>query len=634
MSGLIESLNIAKSGMNVQQTALQTTAHNISNADTPGYSVQRANVVTNEPYAMPSVSSPSGAGQLGTGADVESVTRARDGYLDNQLRKENATLSKYQTREQFLSEIEAIFDEPSKEGLQNDIIQFWDAWNQLGTNPESPTAKTLVEQNAETLATNISHNYKQLGDEETNANDYIKQDVFNVASLLKRIGNVSEQIKVIAADNQQPNDLLDTRDSLLDQLAQKFGYSKSDLNYDEISVTPNDSTNGTAIIDNGHVKKGLAYVSNVSYDASHDQWKVTGNIDGDDNKVFNVNLSDTQVQDFFQDKTTINGIEQKLTNATVSDSQARSIIEYIKEGHSDADITAKLKSYNGNVAPDSDTVNSIKSMAAQTSAVHTAYYDYDNYNANGSVAAGDITAVSFDNGSISGNETISDEINQYKTQLNNLARSIAITVNTVYSNSYDPTKGTNFFDSAAEDPTKNSAELLAVNIDFVNDNSKISPGKINNAGNGEKASAIGALQNVKIDLLNIQNRSDFIKNVVRLTNGSTVNDSDVDPVTLTVNLSDSTQVKFVSSVTGTTINGYFQNTITTLGVSNQEARNMDTTQTSLISQMSQRKASVSGVSIDEEVTNMIQFNKAYQANAKMISVINELLDTVINGMIK
>lgn len=97
---------------------------------------------------------------------------------------------------------------------------------------------------------------------------------------------------------------------------------------------------------------------------------------------------------------------------------------------------------------------------------------------------------------------------------------------------------------------------------------------------------------------------------------------------------DSTNLTIKGNSKGMTIDNYFKSTITSLGVSSQEAERMVTNQEALLSQLETRKESISGVSIDEEITNMIQFQRAYQANAKMISVIDELLDVVVNGLIK
>ena len=86
MSGLFSTFNIVKRGMMAQQTALHIVSHNVANADTEGYSVQRANLKTSEPFGMPSLSSAGSVGQLGTGVLVNSITRARDIFLDGQIR--------------------------------------------------------------------------------------------------------------------------------------------------------------------------------------------------------------------------------------------------------------------------------------------------------------------------------------------------------------------------------------------------------------------------------------------------------------------------------------------------------------------------------------------------------------------
>ncbi|HBF77112.1 MAG TPA: flagellar hook-associated protein FlgK, partial [Clostridiaceae bacterium] len=219
MSGLFQIFSVSKNGMFAQQTALHTNAHNIANANTDGYSVQRVNLKTTEPFGMPALTTPAEPGQLGTGVKVDSITRARDTFLDAQIRKENSTQGKYGVREQFLSEIESIFMEPSDEGLASSLTKFWDSWHQLATNPESSTARTLVAQNGDALATDISHHYTQLEDMERNAGDLIRNDVFDVASTLTQIRDLNEQIRAVSISGRNPNDLMDRRDLLLDNLS-------------------------------------------------------------------------------------------------------------------------------------------------------------------------------------------------------------------------------------------------------------------------------------------------------------------------------------------------------------------------------------------------------------------------------
>ena len=85
---------------------------------------------------------------------------------------------------------------------------------------------------------------------------------------------------------------------------------------------------------------------------------------------------------------------------------------------------------------------------------------------------------------------------------------------------------------------------------------------------------------------------------------------------------------------GSTVDSYYKTIINNLAVANQEATRISTNQDTILANLQDQKSSVSGVSLDEETTNLIQFQHAYQANAKMISTIDELLDVVINGLMK
>lgn len=557
MSGLFNTFNITKRGMFAQQTALNVVAHNISNANTEGYSVQRANLKTTQPFGMPSLTTSAEPGQLGTGVEVASITRSRDIFLDSQIRKENATLGKYEAREQFLSEIESIFTEPSDTGLSTMLSNFWDSWSQLSNTPEpNSTSRTLVAQNADSLCTAINHNYEQLSTMQSNASSIIQQQVFEVNSILTQIQDLNVQIKAVSITGQQPNDLLDRRDLLLDQLSDMFNFSVTQTDYNGIQINANivkdDGSIGEQILlKDGTINSGVAYINKIEADASDPtKYNMEIYINGDPNK-----------------KVTISGID-----------------------------STEISKYN-------DT--------------HILFYDKTNYVKNGTLTTTDISPAKFNNGSLNGYESINKEIEDYKTQLNNLARSLAIAVNTIHSGTTDGT-GTNFFDVSAETASE-PASVIKVNQEILDDPKKINAGKVidesdsnYSEGNGERALLISQIRNLKMDILSITDRDAFVSDVSFDITGLTVK----------------------SNPNGMTIDNYFKSTITSLGVSSQEAERMVTNQEALISQLETRKESISGVSIDEEITNMIQFQRAYQANAKMISVIDELLEVVVNGLIK
>lgn len=610
MSGLFQIFNISKRGMFVQQTALHTNAHNIANANTDGYSVQRVNLKTTEPFGMPSLTTPAEPGQLGTGVMVDSITRARDIFLDAQIRKENATQGKFETREQFLSEIESIFMEPSDEGLSSSLTKFWDAWNQLATNPESSTARTLVAQNGDALASAIRHHYTQLEDMEKNAGDLIRNDVFDVASTLTQIKDLNEEIRAVSISGQNPNDLMDRRDLLLDNLSGKLSFEKKDTDYNGIEIIPkpvNTSIGeGGAILKDTHLNYGVAYVNNITYDKASDKWEIELHIDGDINRPVTLETDDANIRNYL--------------NASEGDKDT--IINNIK-----------------NNTADSTNIPS-------SSYFKVVNYDYAKYDRDAKKFTDTVDKLiipKYENGSINGLQTINDEIDNYKNQLNNMARILAISINTIQTNSTNSTKGVNFFDTKAEYELE-AAKSLNVNNAILKDVSLINAGKDienGNAGNGERALLMGTLRNTRIDILKINNtnvsgtdaekikayREAFIKDVFKDKDGNVIGDA-------SDNLADDEKIKMNGNDAGTTIDAYFKNSIAFLGVSNQEAKKMVSNQKALLSQLNERKESTSGVSLDEEVTNMIQFSKSYQANAKMISLIDQLLDVVVNGLIR
>ena len=575
MSGLFDVFNVAKRGMAAQQTALNVTSHNIANADTDGYSVQRANIKTTEPFGMPSIYTAGQVGQMGTGAEVASIDRSRDAFLDTQIRNEDSTYGQYDIREQFLSDVEAVLNDTSKTGLASVMDNFWDSWQQLSTNPEpDSTARTLVLQNANALTTAINQDYDKLQNLETNAGDLIQQQVFEVNSFLNQISDLNDQIKAVKVGGETPNDLYDKRDLLLDQLSQRFGF---DVKNDNASSEDLGQISIYAKVD-GTDEKDISSSGVISFlNITHNEDNTyTANIyaGGDSNNVIHLDLSETQVSNY-------------------------------------ANINSK------------GDITSYK--------LQTVFYNKD---------TNTIDPADFSSGSLNGLTTISTEVEDYKNDLNNLAKVLAVSVNTIHSGTTNSSDGkaVNFFNVDAE-TSDEAAKVISVAIndaDDINAGSVISYDANGNlippdsTGNGERATMIGQLRNTVMDVLKIANtdstdniRKTFADNVLKDSNGNDITD-----------LKDISNVKLQSASSGESLNSYYKSTVTKLGVSSQEATRMVTNENTLLSQLKSKRDSVSGVSLDEEITNMIQYQRTYEANAKMISVVDELLNTVVNGLIK
>lgn len=97
-------------------------------------------------------------------------------------------------------------------------------------------------------------------------------------------------------------------------------------------------------------------------------------------------------------------------------------------------------------------------------------------------------------------------------------------------------------------------------------------------------------------------------------------------------LTDDNKMNIESNTSGMKLDNYFKDVIDKLGIQGQEAKRMVKNQDSLLASFKETRDSISGVSIDEEMANLIQFQHAYQANAKIISTVDELLDVVVNGL--
>ena len=102
MSGLFSTFNIAKSGLNTAQTTIDVTSHNVANANTEGYSRQRAEIVTSKPFGGNAMGSSIQPGQLGTGAQVQAIERVRDSFLDYQVRGESSVKGQADVRNEML----------------------------------------------------------------------------------------------------------------------------------------------------------------------------------------------------------------------------------------------------------------------------------------------------------------------------------------------------------------------------------------------------------------------------------------------------------------------------------------------------------------------------------------------------
>lgn len=220
---VFRALETAFRGLMAQQRAVDTTNHNIANANTPGFARQRVALVPSAPYTVPAFNRSGLAGQIGTGVLVASITRIRESVFDQQYRVQSQALGESSTLVDAYAQIEAVFNEPTASGLGALLDRFWRAWQAVSNQPEDLAARAALIQDATTLAANLNRMRTQLQQLQSDAAVKLTLQVSEVNGIAQRVAALNQQIVAALATGQTPNDLLDQRDLLLDKLASFTG---------------------------------------------------------------------------------------------------------------------------------------------------------------------------------------------------------------------------------------------------------------------------------------------------------------------------------------------------------------------------------------------------------------------------
>jgi flagellar hook-associated protein 1 FlgK len=253
----LQGLQTALSGLIASQEAINTTGHNITNANTPGYSRQTAVMQTNTPLPIEAMSQLTGAGgQMGTGVTVTTFTRIRNIYLDAQYRTQNAALGAASTEANELQQAQSAFDEPSSSGISSQLSAFWSSWSSLADSPSSEAAREGVVSTGKQLATTLNQLSSQIAtisNQATQQYASITGPTGEVQGAATQIAQLNHQILLSEQAGEKPNDLLDRRDQLIDQLSELA------------NVTVTQAANGTDTVSFGDAAKPLVEGSTVNW---------------------------------------------------------------------------------------------------------------------------------------------------------------------------------------------------------------------------------------------------------------------------------------------------------------------------------------------------------------------------------
>src|SRR3954451_8684231 len=200
-------------GLLAQQRALNTTAHNIANANTVGYTRQTTTMQASAGTAE------SPAGLIGTGVDVVSYQRARDAFVDIQLRAQTMLKGYHDATSDGLQQVELALNEPSDNGISKLLEKFWSSGQTVGSNPELPQTRQALVQSAASLAGGLRGLRTQLDTVSSQVSTNLTITTQEVDSTVSDIAALDAQIRTAVSNGQDAsNDLLDRRDVLLDKL--------------------------------------------------------------------------------------------------------------------------------------------------------------------------------------------------------------------------------------------------------------------------------------------------------------------------------------------------------------------------------------------------------------------------------
>lgn len=525
---LFGTLNTAVTGMSAAELSLQTSGHNIANANNPSYSRQRVELKTLPAMHM------AGIGDIGMGAKASSVERIVDQFVQTQLNQVNSTYNSYSERSNILGQLEGYYNEPSKNGILSQLDKLNASWTSLANDPSDVGIKTTVIGSTQTVTDSIKQLARNMQDLEVNTVGLVTKNALDFNQTVKQLDLLNRQIynATQTNDGDKPNDLLDTRDQLVQKLAGIADTTTTFDKYGRATVSLSNTNKPTIILDaNKGIQGALSVVSAPDSNGTKTVLAATDDM------------------------------TSTITNALVPTTA------------NDGDILIVPTNGDGKII---DTPGMT------------------------------MTTITIGNGTMSGEQAaISDIKNQFR-DLNKFTYQIANTTNTLMTaNGVDSTKvmytfSGNITSNQPYDDGINYAANITVNQNLVNNPAQIKSGTSTLAGDGTLALAITKLQNAKLD----------------------------DPTTPLTLSSD--KLSFVTTASGNTISGMFNNLVTKNGVINQASGNNAKSQLALLQQVQAKQQSVSGVNMNEEMSNVIKFQQGFQANAKMISVINEMLDTLIN----
>jgi flagellar hook-associated protein 1 FlgK len=276
-------IEIVRRSLAAHQSALNVVAHNLANANTPGYTRQSADLVATNPYTIPTFYV-SGVGQIGTGVELGAIRRMNNQFVQTSLQRESSNEGYWQALQQVYEQLEICVGEPSDSGIRASMDEYWKAWQELHVNPENGAVRTILKDRASILADTINSVYEQVNRVRRDLDASVNRLVLRINTIGEEIASYNAEIAKAKVVGYQPNDLLDKRDLLLKEICSLTGATVSDRSQGMIAV----SIAGINLVDGLHVQKLATVKDPHNADLSQVYWtdlNVTAKFNGGEIKA-------------------------------------------------------------------------------------------------------------------------------------------------------------------------------------------------------------------------------------------------------------------------------------------------------------------------------------------------------------
>ncbi|MFE8696496.1 flagellar hook-associated protein FlgK [Cytobacillus sp. FJAT-53684] len=668
MRSTFQGLEIARRGINTQQAALYTTGHNIANANTPGYTRQRVNFLQTEAFPSVGFNRPQIPGQMGTGVQVGDVQRIRDSFVDMQFRNETSKLGYWQAKAEQTSQMENIMNEPSDTGLASTLDQFWNSLQDLAVQPQNNGARRVVRQRGISVADTFNYMHNAMKAIQKDYRNEINVTEQRMNSLLRQINQVNKQIGSIEPHGYLPNDLYDQRDRLVDELSSMVnvkiepkhsgGVASANAEglYDIYLATPQ----GEILRDSGNrpiklidSSSGTATGIHIQYDNRVEQDSPVAEIkffELKDNEPGFKGLSQIDADNSQSSVYKLSSFSQLNTNGN---------LKGLIEGYGYKSNVNGVESVEGlynNMLADLDVM--AFTYANQFNIVHQSGWS-PNEIRNGADVQQDffsfgVLQLSADNpkgaaANIRVSQAILDDVDNIAAAAEgNVLSGVMVRKPTVNSGTIGNPIISGIYDKTVAEaavPGFNNAEKVNISLKYESgawsykltaadsNGTPLNP-ELSHTGQIDSTEKSISIFGVNIDLssMSAQQNGDEWSFEFNADGVKSADEAFIGNGSNALKLAEVKDAILNYGGSLTNVQTFYQGMIGTLGDIASEANRMVEVSATLSESVDKNRMSISSVSLDEEMTDMIKFQHAYNAAARNITMIDEMLDKIINGM--